>query len=134
MDAFIALAHEENLEATPVAVVTEEPRVRMEWRGETIVDVSRDFLASNGAPKHASVEVPVRQSFADSPCDRAYEASFELADPMVDAVCEADDLELALKALMGDINARLQQGAFGALRLHHRRRPRCSCPSAARAS
>ncbi len=34
VDAFIALAHEENLEATPVAVVTEEPRVRMQWRGD----------------------------------------------------------------------------------------------------
>ncbi len=110
VDAFMALAHEENLEATPVAVVTEEPRVRMEWRGKTIVDVSREFLASNGAPKHASVEVPACQSFADSPCDRAFEASFELADPMVDAVCEADDLELALKALMGDINRASNKG------------------------
>ena len=110
VDAFIALAHEENLEATPVAVVTEEPRVRMEWRGKTIVDVSRDFLASNGAPKHASVKVEGRQSFADSPCDRAFEAVYELTDPVVDAVCEADDLELALKGLMSDINRASNKG------------------------
>lgn len=56
-DAFIALAHEENLEATPIATVTEEARVRMNWNGETIVDVSRDFLASNGAPKHQDVHI-----------------------------------------------------------------------------
>ena len=54
---FIELAHEENLEATPIATVTAEPRVRMNWNGETIVDVSREFLASNGAPKHARVHV-----------------------------------------------------------------------------
>ncbi|WP_417064239.1 phosphoribosylformylglycinamidine synthase [Gordonibacter urolithinfaciens] len=57
MDAFIALAHEENLEATPIAEVTEEARVRMEWNGATIVDVSRDFLNSNGAAKHQDVHV-----------------------------------------------------------------------------
>ena len=57
VDAFIALAHEENLEATPIAEVTEEARVRMEWNGSTIVDVSRDFLNSNGAAKHQDVHV-----------------------------------------------------------------------------
>ncbi|MCI2241114.1 phosphoribosylformylglycinamidine synthase [Adlercreutzia faecimuris] len=57
VDAFIALAHEENLEATPIAVVTEEPRVRMDWNGDRIVDVSRAFLASNGAPKAQDVAV-----------------------------------------------------------------------------
>ncbi len=57
VDAFIALAHEENLEATPIATVTEEKRVRMVWNNQTIVDVSRAFLASNGAPKHQRVRV-----------------------------------------------------------------------------
>ena len=57
VDAFIALAHEENLEATPIAEVTEEARVRMEWNGTTIVDVSREFLDSNGAAKHQDVHV-----------------------------------------------------------------------------
>ena len=57
VEKFIALAHEENLEATPVATVTEEKRVRMVWEGATIVDLSRAFLASNGAPKHARVLV-----------------------------------------------------------------------------
>lgn len=57
VDRFIELSHAENLEATPVAQVTDDGRVRMEWRGDTIVDVSRDFLASNGAPKHVEVQV-----------------------------------------------------------------------------
>ncbi len=52
---FIRYANEENLEATVVAVVTEEPRLRMHWKGHTIVDLSREFLNSNGAEKHASV-------------------------------------------------------------------------------
>ena len=57
VEAFVALAHEENLDATVVATVTEEPRLTMTWRGKTIVDVSRKFLASNGAEKHANVLV-----------------------------------------------------------------------------
>ena len=57
VEKFIALAHEENLEATPVAVVTDDSRVRIEWNDEAIVDVSREFLASNGAPKHMDVHV-----------------------------------------------------------------------------
>ena len=57
VDAFIALAHEENLEATPIAEVTEEARVRMVWNDTVIVDVSRDFLNSNVAAKHQDVHV-----------------------------------------------------------------------------
>ena len=57
VDEFLGYAHEENLEATVVAEVTEEPRLRMTWRGKTIVDVSREFLSSNGAPKSTSVRV-----------------------------------------------------------------------------
>ena len=54
---FIELAHAENLEATVVATVTEEKRMRMEWCGHTIVDLSRDFLNSNGAEKHTTVKI-----------------------------------------------------------------------------
>ncbi len=56
-DSLIRFAGEENLEATVVAVVTREPRLRMRWKGRTIVDIRRDFLNSNGAEKHASVRV-----------------------------------------------------------------------------
>ena len=57
-DAFIAAAQKENLEAYRVAVVTEEPRMVMTWKGREIANLSREFLNTNGAVKHASVEVP----------------------------------------------------------------------------
>ena len=52
-EAFIRFANAENLEATVVAEVTVEPRLRMSWKGGIIVDLSREFLNSNGAEKHA---------------------------------------------------------------------------------
>ncbi len=53
---FIDLAEKENLEATVVATVIEDKRLVMSWNGKTIVDISRDFLNSNGAEKHVNVE------------------------------------------------------------------------------
>ena len=53
----IAIATEENLEATPVAKVTEEKRLNMVWNGVSIVNISREFLNSNGAEKHQNVHV-----------------------------------------------------------------------------
>ncbi len=55
VDAFLALAAEENLQACPVAKVQEEKRLVMHWNGKKIVDISRDFLNSNGADKHITV-------------------------------------------------------------------------------
>ncbi|MFR3728124.1 phosphoribosylformylglycinamidine synthase [Lacrimispora sp.] len=65
-DKFLAFAAEENLEAVIVAVVTEEKRLVMNWRGKTIVDISRAFLDTNGAHQEASVilEVPGREGNA----------------------------------------------------------------------
>ena len=57
VDKFIALANEENLEATPVAKVTEEKRLNMVWNGVSIVNISREFLNSNGAEKHQNVHI-----------------------------------------------------------------------------
>ena len=54
-DAFLALAESENLEATVVATVKAEPRLVMFWNGKKIVDISREFLNSNGAEKHIDV-------------------------------------------------------------------------------
>ena len=62
-ETFLALADSENLQAVPVAVVTEEPRLRMHWNGVTIVDISRAFLDTNGASKHIDVEVKVPERF-----------------------------------------------------------------------
>ena len=63
-DEFIRYAHEENLEATIVATVTDDSRVRMTWAGDTIVDVSREFLASNGAPKRQRARVTKPEGYA----------------------------------------------------------------------
>ena len=56
-EKFIEYAEGENLEAYRVAVVTEEARMVMSWKGQTIADLSREFLNTNGASKHTSVEV-----------------------------------------------------------------------------
>ena len=60
VDKFISLASKENLEATAVAVVTESPRLTMNWRGDTIVDLSREFLNTNGVTQVAKayIEAP----------------------------------------------------------------------------
>ena len=58
-ERFEELAAKENLECTVVATVTEEPRLVMHWKGNTIVDIARSFLDSNGAEKHITVEAPV---------------------------------------------------------------------------
>ena len=60
-DRFLTLAAEENLEATVVAEVVAEPRLTMEWNGKKIVDISREFLNSNGAEKHTRVHVCAAQ-------------------------------------------------------------------------
>jgi phosphoribosylformylglycinamidine synthase len=57
VDKFMAEAAKENLEATLVADVVEEPRLKMNWNGKTIVDLSRDFLNSNGAAKYTEIFV-----------------------------------------------------------------------------
>ena len=73
VEKFCALADTENLEATVVATVTEEPRLVLQHRGKAIVDISREFLNSNGAEKHIDVvlskpegyEKEIPENFAD---------------------------------------------------------------------
>ncbi|WP_050698949.1 phosphoribosylformylglycinamidine synthase [Anaeromassilibacillus senegalensis] len=57
VDAFCDAAAEENLNAQVVAVVTESPRLKMEWRGDVIVDVARSFLNTNGVTQRTDVEI-----------------------------------------------------------------------------
>ncbi len=64
---FMELAATENLEATVVAHVTEEPRLRMHWNGKTIVDLSREFLNSNGAEKHIDIAPAKIQDYNKAP-------------------------------------------------------------------
>ena len=61
---FLEIADSENLEATVVATVTEEARLKMFWNGQTICDISREFLNSNGAEKHVNVELAAPADFA----------------------------------------------------------------------
>ena len=75
VEAFMAAAARENLEATLVATVTESPRMVLRWNGKAIVNLSRAFLDTNGADKHASVrvdELPALESprGAGSPSER----------------------------------------------------------------
>lgn len=57
VDKFIKEAEKENLEATAVAVVTESPRLTMNWRGDKIVDLSREFLNTNGVTQVAKAYI-----------------------------------------------------------------------------
>ena len=76
---FLELANEENLNACTVATVTKEPRLVMYWNGQKIVDISREFLNSNGADKHISItpakpdlkEKQIKDSFSDNYKDLA---------------------------------------------------------------
>ncbi len=62
-EKFVRLANLENIEATCVATVTDSARLRMTWRGKEIVNVSREFLNSNGAPKHIDIVVPHAEEY-----------------------------------------------------------------------
>ena len=66
MDRFIKLAEKENLSAIPVAAVTNKNRLTMTWNEKKIVDLSRDFLNSNGADKHMNVVVKAPEHFAQT--------------------------------------------------------------------
>lgn len=63
-DRFLALAEEENLEATIVANVTDHGRLVMRWNGQTIVDISREFLDTNGVEKHINASAEAVKPFA----------------------------------------------------------------------
>ncbi len=68
VERFLAMTAQENLEATVVATVTEEARLKMFWNGQTICDISRDFLNSNGAEKHVNVELAAPADFTPVVC------------------------------------------------------------------
>lgn len=70
---FIELSHEENLECTPVATVTDNRRLRMSWRGKTIVDISRDFIDTNGVRQKAGAMIgaPAENSPLDAAVTRS---------------------------------------------------------------
>ena len=89
LDAFLALAEQENLEATLLATVTESPRMVMHWKGQVVADLSRAFLNTNGAEKHAEAHVEKPRDFSKPvPADFA----------------------AGMKALAGDLNVCSRRG------------------------
>ena len=102
VEQFLAYAREENLEATEVAVVTEDPRLVLVWRGKEIVNISRAFLDTNGAHQEADVEVemPVES-------DNFFK-KMEL--PKVAEAVEKGDNKAAWLAMLSDLNVCSQKG------------------------
>ena len=96
-DAFIKYADEENLEATVVADVTEEPRLVMFWRGDKIVDLSRAFLDTNGVAQHTNIVVSEEKE------DNVFEQ-------VPAEVTSAADLEAAWLANLGRLNVCSEKG------------------------
>ncbi len=89
INRFLELADSENLQACPVAVVKAEPRLVMNWNGKKIVDISREFLNSNGADKHITV-TPAKPDY------KAKEVSGSFTDN--------------IKAIAGDLNICSKRG------------------------
>ncbi len=87
VDAFLALAAEENLQACPVAEVKAEPRLVMNWNGQKIVDISREFLNSNGADKHIVITPEAPKAFG-GPVDGGFAENYKKI---------ADDLNMCSK-------------------------------------
>ncbi len=101
-DKFLAYAAEENLEATPVAVVTKEPRLVLTWRGKDIVNIARSFLDTNGAHQEASVEVE-----APRVDDNYFK---KIASPAVAEKLKDNDFTGAMEAQLSDLNTCSQKG------------------------
>lgn len=95
--AFIEYAGEENLEAVPVAKVTSDGRLKMNWRGITILDISREFLNTNGVKQHTSV-------FVNAPDEDSY--FNKMAN---DRVCK-EDIKTAWLQNLQDLNVASQRG------------------------
>ena len=97
--AFQKLADAENLEATPVAVVSPQPRLIMRWRGKNIVQMNREFLDTNGVRQHVSARIAMPDRDA-SPLNKV---------PAAVAAC-GEDLEKAWRANLRDLNVCSQKG------------------------
>ena len=99
---FLGYAAEENLEAVEVAVVTEEPRLVLEWRGKKIVDISRAFLDTNGAHQETSVAVEM---------PKKEENYFnKIATKKVAEAVEKGDIKEAWLEELADLNVCSQKG------------------------
>ncbi len=102
VEKFLGYAKEENLEAIEVAVVTEEPRLVLEWRGKEIVNLSRAFLDTNGA--HQETDVAVDMPVVE---DNYFKA---IPSAKVKEAVEAKDMKAAWLAELSDLNVCSQKG------------------------
>ena len=102
VESFLRYAAEENLEAVEVAVVTEEPRLVLNWRGKRIVDLKRAFLDTNGAHQETAVKVDIpdeKENYFRKP-----------AVPQVAEKLEEGDIRAAWLTLLNDLNVCSQKG------------------------
>ncbi len=102
VEQFLNYAKEENLEAVEVAVVTEEPRLVLEWRGKEIVNISRAFLDTNGAHQETTVAVDIPEKE-----DNFFEKK-EIAG--VEEALKAGDVKKAWMTTLSDLNGCSQKG------------------------
>ena len=114
---FMNLAAQENLQCVQVAVVTEEPRLVMNWNGNKIVDISREFLNSNGADKHISIapkapgnwqETSLYHKYTESGAYAPEEAKYD-DDAEEAAAAKADFADLYMKTAQ-DLNTCSKRG------------------------
>lgn len=101
-EQFLAYAKEENLEAVKVAVVTEEPRLVLSWRGREVVNISRAFLNTNGAHQETKVSVDI-PSKSDCYLDK-------ISTPKVKEALDKKDIKAAWLLTLSDLNVCSQKG------------------------
>ena len=102
VDEFLGYAAEENLEAVKVATVTKEPRLVLNWRGKSIVNLSRAFLDTNGAHQETSVKVDVPKK-EDNYLEK-------IAIDKVEKDLEQKDVKAAMLDTLHDLNVCSQKG------------------------
>ena len=102
VDTFLGYAAEENLEAVPVAVVTEQPRLVLKWRGKEIVNISRAFLDTNGAHQETNVTVDIPDE------NENYLKKIAVED--VQEALDHDDIKGAWLKALNDLNVCSQKG------------------------
>ena len=102
VNEFLGYAAEENLEAVEVAMVTEEPRLVLKWRGKEIVNLSRAFLDTNGAHQETKVSVDIP--------DEKENYFNKISIDKVKSAVEANDAKAAFLATLNDLNVCSQKG------------------------
>lgn len=109
-EEFLRYAAEENLEATPVAVVTEKPNLVLNWRGKAIVDISRAFLDTNGAHQETDVMVEAPSEEDNYLYQIASEKAAAVVDALEDGASDGQAFATAFVSELGDLNVCSQKG------------------------